>query len=90
MTVTTLLEEKIVCFIAFAKASECEGSISPSSFYGQLPDYQSHFFGLTYQVDEFSFKAVKTSGQSKTSSYCFVFGVNQENEEAGGVQDCLV
>ena len=32
-------------------------------------------------MDEFSFKAVKTSGQSKTSSYCFVFGVNQENEE---------
>ena len=28
--------------IAPAKIPECEGSISPSSFYGQLLDYQSH------------------------------------------------
>ena len=28
--------------IAPAKIPECEGSISPSSFYGQLPGYQPH------------------------------------------------
>ena len=30
-------------------------------------------------MGEFSFKGVKTWGQSKISSYCFVFDVNQEN-----------
>ena len=66
-------------FIASAKIPEREGSISPSSFYGQLPHYWSHAFSLTYPVDEFSFKEMNTWGQSKISSYCFVFGVNQEN-----------
>ena len=28
--------------IASVKILERQGSISPSSFYGQLPDYQSH------------------------------------------------
>ena len=56
----------------------------------QLPDYQSHVFSLIYILGEFSFKGVKTWSQSKNSSYCFVFGVNQENQEAGGVQDSLV
>ena len=77
MNVTSVLERKIVLFIASSKIPEPEGSISPSSFYGQLPDYQSHV--LIYSVGEFSFKEVKTWGQSKISSYCFVFGVNQEN-----------
>ena len=39
MNVATVLEEKIVLFIGSAKIPEREGSISPSSFYGQLPDY---------------------------------------------------
>ena len=39
MNITTVLEEKIVLFIAAAKILEQEGSISLSSFYGQLPDY---------------------------------------------------
>ena len=30
---------RIFVFIASAKIPEREGSISPSSFYGQLPDY---------------------------------------------------
>ena len=29
-------------FIASAKIQECKGSISSSSFYGDLPDYYSH------------------------------------------------
>ena len=61
------------------KILERQGSILPSSFYGQLPDCYSHVFSFIYSVDEFSFKEVKTWGQSKISSYCFVFGVNQEN-----------
>ena len=39
MNVATVLEEKIVLFIASAKIPEREGGISPFSFYGQLPDY---------------------------------------------------
>ena len=48
MNVTTALEGKSVLFIASAKIPEREGSISPSSFYGQLPDYLSHVFSLIY------------------------------------------
>ena len=47
-------------FIALAKIPEREGSISQSSFYGQLPDYWSNVFSLIYPVDEFSFKKRKT------------------------------
>ena len=39
MNVTTVLEGKIVLFIASAKIPDREGSISPSAFDGQLPDY---------------------------------------------------
>ena len=39
MNVRTVLKEKMVLFITLAKILEREGSISPSSFYGQLPDY---------------------------------------------------
>ena len=39
MNVATALEGKIVLFIGSAKIPEREGSTSPSSFYGQLPDY---------------------------------------------------
>ena len=90
MNVPTALEEKIVLFIALAKFPECEGSFSRSSLYGQLPDYQSHVFTLIYLVDEFTFTKVKTWGQFKISSYCLMFVVNQENQEAQGVQDSLV
>ena len=65
--------------IASTEILEREGSISPSSFYGQLPDYWSNAFSLIYPVDEFSFKEMKMWGQSKISSYCFVLCVNQEN-----------
>ena len=63
MNVTTASEEKIVVFIASAKIPEREGSILPSNFYGQLPNYFSHIFSLISPVDEFSFKGVKTWGQ---------------------------
>ena len=69
---------------------ERDGGMPPFSFYGQLPDCQSHDFSLIYPEGEFSFKRVKMWGQSKISSYCFAFGVNQKNQEAGGVQDSLV
>ena len=39
MDVENVLEGKIVLFIGLAKIPEREGSISPSSFYGQLADY---------------------------------------------------
>ena len=50
---------RIFVFIASARTPECEGSISPSSYYGQLPDYKSHEFCLVYQVHEFSFKEMR-------------------------------
>ena len=40
-------------------------------------------------MGELSFKGVKMWGQSKISSR-FVFSVNQENKEAGRVQDSYV
>ena len=39
MNVATVSEGKIVLFIGSAKIPEHKGSISPSSFYGQLPNY---------------------------------------------------
>ena len=91
MNVTTVLEEKIALSNPSDKIPEREKSISLSSFYGQLPDYQSHVFSLIYPVDKFSsVKEMETWSQSKISPYCFVFGVNQENQEAGGVQNSLV
>ena len=68
MKVTTVLEGKIVLFIATAKIPEPEGSYSPFRFYGQLSDYESHVFGLIHPVGEFSFKGVKMWGQSEISS----------------------
>ena len=90
MNVTTVLEGNVVLFIASAKILEHEWSISPSCFYGQLPDYKSHDFSLIDPVGEFPFKGVKTWGQSKVSSYSFVFGLNQDSLEAGGVQGSIV
>ena len=45
--------------IPSAKILELEGSISPSIFYRQLPDYWSHVFILIYPVDEFSLVEMK-------------------------------
>ena len=53
-----------------------------SSLYGQLPDYVSHVLALIYPVGEFLFKEMKRWVQSKISSCCFMFGANQENQEA--------
>ena len=80
--VGTLNSGPMLVHIASAKIPERKGSISPSSFYRQLPDYQSHVFSLIYPKDEFSFKEMKTWGQSKISSYCFC--VWCESEELGG------
>ena len=58
---------------ASAKTLEREGRISSFSFCEQLADYYSHIFSLIHTLlfDEFSFKEMRTWGQSKTSSYCF-------------------
>ena len=80
-SVGTLNSGQMVVHIASAKILENEGSISPSSFYGQPLDYQSHVFSLIYLVDEF-LKEMRTWGQSKISSYCFC--VQCESRESGG------
>ena len=48
MNVTTVLEEKIVLFIALGKILEREGSILPSSFYG--PAISHTFLALSTQL----------------------------------------
>ena len=53
-----------------AKTLECEGSILSSSFCGHLANYYSHVFSLVHRLDEFSFKKMRTWGQSKVSSCC--------------------
>ena len=57
-------------FIASVKIMERELSNSPSSVCGQLPDYYSHLFYFVYQVDEFSFREMRTWSQSKISYSC--------------------
>ena len=49
-----------------------------------------HDFSLIYPVDEFSLNEIRMWGQSKISSHCFKFCVNQKNQETVGVQDSLV
>ena len=48
----------------------CFASISPSSFYGQLPGYHLHVLCLAYQAHEFSSKEMRTCGQYKISYSC--------------------
>ena len=68
--------------IAPVKALEREESIPRSSFYRQLPDYQSHIFRLIYSVDELPIKEMKIWSQSKISSYYFC--VWYQSRELGG------
>ena len=77
---------------ALAEIPEREGSISPSTFYGQPPDYQSHVFCLVYQVDVGSMYQVemRTWGQSRISSSCISVWCESRNQDAGGVQDSPV
>ena len=68
--------------IAPVKALEREEIISRSSFYRQLPDYQSHIFRLIYPVDELPIKEMKIWGRSKISPYYFC--VWCQSRELGG------
>ena len=70
-SVGTLNSDRMVVHIASAKIPKSERNISPSSFYGQLPDYYSHAFSLIYPVEEFFLKEMRTCGLSKISCYCF-------------------
>ena len=81
-SVETLNSGRMFVYIASTKISEREGSISTSSFYRQLPNYQSHISSLIYPVDELSFKEMKIWCQSKISTYCFC--VWCELRELGG------
>ena len=65
--------------IASAKISEREGSIHHPVFMGSRPTTSHMVFSRAYQADEFSFMEMKTWAYSKIPSYCFVFGVKQEN-----------
>ena len=54
------MSAKITKYIALAKISEREVSISLFSFKGKLPDYWSHAFSAACPVDKFSFKEMRT------------------------------
>ena len=75
---------RMVVHIASAKNPQCEGSTSPSSFYGKLLEYQSYNFSLIYPVDEFSLKEMRRWGQYKISSYSFC--VWCESRKSGGIE----
>ena len=52
------------------------------------PSYYLYVFSIIHPVDEFSFKEMRTWGQPKISSCCLcLLYLNQENQEAGEVQD---
>ena len=67
---------------ASAKTIEREGSLLSSSFCVQLADYYSHVFSLIYPLDKFSFKEMRTWGQSKISSCCLC--LRPKSRELGG------
>ena len=73
---------RMAVHIASAKIPKYEESISPPSFYGQLPDYQSHVFSLIYPVDEFFLKEMRAWRQYNILFYCFC--VWCESRESGG------
>ena len=50
-------------------------------------DYHSHVFSLIHPVDEFSFKEMRTWGQSKILPCCFCVWYKSRKIGAGGVQD---
>ena len=66
---------------ASAKIRERQGSISPSSFYGHLPDYLSYVLALSTKTMSFSFGSwsswTKQGGWANLRFYLFVSGVNQ-------------
>ena len=83
----TLSSGRMVIHIASAKITECEKSISPSGFYGQLHEYQAQVFSLIYPVHEFFLKEMRTWGQSKILFYCFCFWC--ESRELGGRESSM-
>ena len=69
-------------FIALAKISEHEGSISPTSFYGKLIDYWSHVLDLFRCV--LLFVVVDVTEQNEDADWIygciyFVSGISQKN-----------
>ena len=61
------------------KILECEGSISLSTYMGNIIHT---FFSFIHPVDEFSFKEMRMWGQPKTSSCCLCVWCN--SKESGG------
>ena len=80
MNVTTVLEGKIVLFIASAKMTEGEESISTPAFMGNSPTISHSFLALSTQLVSSPSRDLKHGiSPNKFSSYCFSFDVNQDN-----------
>ena len=57
LTATYREQSTNIVLITSTEIWEHEGSISPSSFYGQLPNYYSHVLALSSQETCFSFSS---------------------------------
>ena len=70
-----------------AKTMEHKGSISSSSFYGQLVDcYYSHILALSNQWMKFSFNEMRMWGQSKITCCCICDWCKSSEKEGRGSQ----
>ena len=72
MNVTTVLEGKIVLFIASAKMTEGEEGISTPAFMGNSPTISHSFLALSTQLVSSPSRDLKHGvSPNKFSSYCF-------------------
>ena len=78
MKVTTVLEEKIVLFIALAKILKRERASHHSAFMGSCPTVSYTILSLSAQWVSSPSREYK-HGVSRKFHYCFVFGLNQES-----------
>ena len=76
MNVATVFEEKIVLFIASAKIPEREGAYHHSAFMGNCSTVSHTILALSTQWVSSPSREQK---RGVKISFCFVFGVNQQN-----------
>ena len=77
-------------YIASSKIPESEGASYHSAFMGSHPTISHTFLPLPSKWMSFSSRKWTCKVSPRLHLNAFVFGVNQENLEAGGVQDSLV
>ena len=89
MNVATVLEEKQFSLLVQLKFQGARGAYHHSVLWATARLLVTRFQPYL-PSGRVLFKGVNTWVQSKISSYCFVYGVNQENQETGEIQDSYV